>query len=77
MPGSAGRSSATPAGGLRRYGPFLCCYALEVLGGDVESLAFVLITDVNQEDLSAADTQGTEVLDDDTLPVETRDLEAT
>jgi hypothetical protein len=48
-------------------------YAFEVVGGHVESPAYVLVADVNQEDLSAADTQGAEVLDDDALPIETRD----
>jgi transcriptional regulator with XRE-family HTH domain len=49
-------------------------YAFEVVGGHVESPAFVLVADVNQEDLSATDTEGAEVLDDGALPVETGDL---
>lgn len=57
---------ATTDAALRRY-------AFEVLGGHVKCPAFVLVTDANQEELATVE-RSAEILDDDALPAESREL---
>lgn len=57
-----------------RHDACLRRHALKAFGGHVESSAFVLVADANQEDVAAIYIKGAEILDDDAFPVETGDL---
>jgi hypothetical protein len=68
------RASIAAARSIRLGPCLLRRYAFEVLSRHVESPARVLLADVNQEDVATVESQRAEILDDDALPVDTRDL---